>query len=179
MSDHPPISEPAPDNPPDRVAFQLTATAYHEAGHAVMALFLGRPIQKVTVLAGRSQLGDVRLGVCEIQKGRFKASKNVLEDEVLILFAGMVAEARFTGQYCQQGATQDLRAIRRLLDHRAGSESQFERLARRLRDKTEHLLGHEGQAKAVELIAGELVEKRTISGRAVRHLFEHAMKQFS
>ncbi len=158
---------------------QLTATAYHEAGHAVMAVALGRLVQKVTIVPGKSQLGETRLGRCEMKKGRAKASRNLLEDEVLIFYAGMVAEARFTGQYCQPGAQQDLLAIKRLLCERAGSPSQFERLQRRLLDKTEHLLREQGHAHAIELIARELMQKTTISGRAVRHFFEQAMKQVS
>ena len=35
--------------PLDSATKQQAATAYHEAGHAVMALMLGRTIQKVTV----------------------------------------------------------------------------------------------------------------------------------
>ncbi|WP_231756328.1 ATP-dependent metallopeptidase FtsH/Yme1/Tma family protein [Lignipirellula cremea] len=153
------------------------ATAWHEAGHAVMAISLGRLVQKVTIMPGKSQFGVGRLGVCEIGKGRSKASKDQLEDEILILLAGMVAESRFTGEYCQSGASQDLRHVRRLLAQRASSENQLERLQRRLLDKTEHLLGEAGHALAVELIARELLQKTTVSGRAVRHFFEQAIRQ--
>lgn len=177
MNEAPKLSEDAGD-PSDRAAFQLTATAYHEAGHAVMAVSLGRSIQKVTIKPGRSQFGEAQLGVCELKKGRSKRSKDLLEDEVLILFAGMVAEARFTGQYSPQGASQDLRVIGRLLDRRANSPRQIERLQRRLLDKTEHLLHDEGHAQAIEMIAQELIEKTIISGRAVRHFFDQAQKQF-
>lgn len=163
----------------DAAALRLTATAYHEAGHAVMGLSLGRPIHKVTIAPGQLQTGGVRLGACKIQKGRFKASQDWLEDEVLILLAGLVAEAHFTDQHCQQGAAQDLQAVRRLLQSRATNERQLERLERRLLDKAEHLLSDEGHARAIELIAGELLQKETISGRAVRHLFEQALQQFS
>jgi hypothetical protein len=154
-----------------------TATAYHEAGHAVMALSLGRPVHKVTIVPGQ-MLGGIRLGACEIDKRRLKASKAWLEDDVLLLLAGMVAEAHFTGEYCQAGATQDLLIVRRLLQARAANERQLERLQRRLLDKTEHLLSDEGHAKAIELIARELLHKTTISGRAVRHLFEQACQEF-
>ena len=67
----------------------LRATAYHEAGHAVMALALGRPIQKVTIAPNQNYLG-----ACQIQKGRFKPTKDWLEDEMLILFAGMVPKRK-------------------------------------------------------------------------------------
>ncbi len=68
--------------------------------------------------------------------------------------------------------------MRRLLESRASNERQFKRLQQRLLDKTEHLLSDEGHAQAVALIADQLVEKTTISGRAARHFFDQALKQF-
>ncbi|EMI18903.1 cell division protein FtsH [Rhodopirellula maiorica SM1] len=155
----------------------LIATAYHEAGHAVMALSLGRPIDKVTISPRRMQVEGVRLGACKIQKGRTKSTRDWLEDEVLILFAGMVAEAIITGEYCESGAAQDLRTARRLLHTRPGTQQQMERIERRLVDKTAHILSDEGHAQAIKLIAQELLSKVTISGRAVRHFFNMAVKQ--
>ncbi len=166
-------------DPEEAERIQRTATAYHEAGHAVMALSIGRPVQKVTVMPRKTPSGSVRLGVCEMQKGRSKSSKNWIDDDVLILFAGMVSEARFTGQYCRQGASQDLRDIKRLLLHRARDERQLERVQKRLLAKAEHLLNEQGNALAIELIARELIEKGSISGRAVRHFFDLALKQSS
>ncbi|MCA9134727.1 MAG: M50 family metallopeptidase [Planctomycetales bacterium] len=153
---------------------RLAATAYHEAGHAVMALAVGRAVQKVTIVPGNMLGGGVRLGACEMKKGRAKSSHDAVEESVLILLAGMVAEAHFTDRYCPQGAAQDLRAARRLLQGRAASQRQLERLERRLVDKTEHLLSEAGKAKAIESIAAELVQRTTLSGRAVRHLYEQA-----
>jgi len=158
---------------------ELKATAYHEAGHAVMALAVGRNIQKVNITPGKSQLGDSRLGICEIKKGRSRASKDMLEDDVLILFAGMVSEARYTGRYCPMGAAQDLRAISKLLNDRARTERQFEKLQRRMLDKTEHMLDDEENVLAIELIANELMEKLTISGRAAKHFYEQAVRKCS
>lgn len=155
-------------------AQSLMATAYHEAGHAVMALLLGRPIEKVTISPASLQTGGNRLGACKIQKGRTKASQDPLEDEVLILLSGMVAEGHYTHRYCQAGASQDLMNVRRLLATRAPKERQLERLAKRMLNKTEHLLDDEVNRKAIVMIAKELVAKETISGRAVRHLLDAA-----
>ncbi len=167
MSDLEP-NEGKPNDP------KLRATAYHEAGHAVMALALGRAIQKVTIAPNQNYLG-----ACQIQKGRFKPTKDWLEDEMLILFAGMVAEAQVTGRYCPNGAAQDLRGIRRYALMRAGGDRQVERLERRLLDKTEHLLSDAATWKAVEWIAAELLAKENISGRAARHFFDQAEQQAS
>ena len=156
------------------------SVAYHEAGHAVMATIVGRPIQKVTISAANLSTGGLRLGACNIRKGRSKPTKDWLEDEALIFFAGMVAESHVTGHYCERGAGQDLRVIKRLLSQtRATSQRQLEKLERRLLDKTEYLLAEEPHAKAIEMIAGELLEKTTISGRAVVHLYNQAVAQFS
>jgi ATP-dependent Zn protease len=155
---------------------KLTATAYHEAGHAVMALVLGRSIEKVTISPARLQTGGSRLGACRVQKGRFKASKDALEDDVLILLAGMVAESHFTGRYCEEGAAQDLRAVRRLLARRANSDRSIERLTRRLLDRTEHVLRASGHAQAIQTVSRELLQKETITGRAVRHLLTQAVQ---
>lgn len=157
---------------------RLVATAYHEAGHAVVALALGRPIQRVTIVPGKTHAGLASLGQCHIQKGRFRPSKDWLEDEILILFAGMAAEAQVTGDYCTAGAKQDLLAIRRLVESRAGGgERQVARLERRLLDKTEHLLADEANWQAIQRIAAQLLEHQTISGRAARHLYEQAQQQ--
>lgn len=148
------------------------ATAYHEAGHAVMALALGRPVQRVSILPNQ-----IRLGQCEIQKGTFRASKDVLETEILILLGGPAAEARVTGRYCLQGAAQDLRGVRKLVERRAGGSKQIERLERRMLDKAEHLLGQPAIWVATQRIAEELLARTTISGRAARHLFDEALRE--
>jgi len=159
------------------MAFALRATAYHEAGHAVMAMILGRAVQKVTIVPGQSHLGAQRLGACHLQKGKSRGAQDYLEDEVMILLAGMVAESQITGQYCQQGAAQDLRFVRRMLQTRNDGERQIQRLEKRLLSKTEHHLLDTETWKAVEVIAAELIKSQTISGRAVRHLYEQAVKE--
>ena len=143
-----------------------SAVAYHEAGHAVIALILGRPVQLVTVLPDKQ-----RLGRCEFGKGKTKPTDDWLEREILIALAGVAAEARHTGQYCWEGAQQDLRGVQQLAAMRAG-DRKWERLSRRLLSKVEHLLEQPGHWQAVELIAAELIRCGEISGRAARHYFE-------
>ena len=141
-------------------------TAYHEAGHAVVALVLGRPVQRVSVLPDREELGH-----CLFRKGVFRPSEDWLEREILIALGGIAAEARHTGRHDWDGASRDHRYVRRLAGERAG-ERRAERLERRLLAKAEHLLSREGHWRAVELIAAELIRHGAISGRAARHLFE-------
>ena len=149
-----------------------TATAYHEAGHAVIALVLGRPVQRVSI-----QPNQLRLGQCELKKGTFRPSQDALETEILILLGGLAAEARHTGQDGWGGASHELRGVRNLSRMRAATLKQVERLERRLLDKTEHLLNQPANWQAVKLIAEELLKQTTISGRAARHLFDLAIHQ--
>lgn len=165
--------EAVPQQPVDRSVGRI-ATAYHEAGHAVMALLLGRPVEKVTICPQQLQTGGHRLGACRIQKGRSKASADALEDEVLILLSGMVAESYCTGRFSAAGASQDLRIARRLLANRAPQERQLERLIQRLTAKAQHRLSGDVNRRTIILVAEELIQHETISGRAVRHLFQRA-----
>ncbi len=142
------------------------STAYHEAGHAVIAISLGRTVQRVSILPKLQTLGR-----CEFLKGRTRPTEDWLEREILILLAGMAAEARHTGQYSWAGAAQDLQSVKRLATMRAG-ERQYERLQKRMLAKVEHMLDQPENWRAVQLIAAELVRSETISGRAVVHLVE-------
>src|SRR4051812_47558937 len=90
-------------------------TAYHEAGHAVAALALGRPVRYVSVLPGRELLGW-----CEFGKATFRPSEDWLEREILIALAGVAAQARHTGEYDWDGATRDENYARELAIQRAG-----------------------------------------------------------
>ena len=144
------------------------ATAYHEAGHAVVALALERPVHRVSVLPNRE-----RLGQCEFGKGVARPSHDWLEREILIALGGLAAEARHTGTYGFAEADRDLRYVRRLILQRA-SPRQAERLERRMLSKVEDLLADEGHWQAVESIAAELLKLGVISGRAARHLFDRA-----
>ncbi|TWU11118.1 cell division protein FtsH [Allorhodopirellula heiligendammensis] len=172
-----PDSKTPPTQPSPGADDALVATAHHEAGHAVMAVSLGRHIHKVTIAPGKMAFGGTRLGHCEIKKGRAKGVNDRLEDDVLILLAGMVAEARFTGQYCHRGAGRDLDDVANLLCTRAASPRQHETLRRRMIAKTEHILSDDAHVAAIRTIAGELLDKTTISGRAVRHHFQQAQQR--
>ena len=51
------------------------------------------------------------------------------------------------------------------------------RYQQRLLDKVEHLFDQPGVWTAIERVAAELLRNTTISGRAVRYLYEQAVAQ--
>lgn len=144
------------------------ATAYHEAGHAAVALALDRPVHRVSVLPNQELLGK-----CEFRKGVQRPSDDWIETEILISLAGMVAEARHTGRYDREAAGRDLRYARKLMLYRA-SERSLDRFERRMVAKTENLLNDDGVWRAVELMAAELMKLGVISGRAAAHFYRMA-----
>jgi ATP-dependent Zn protease len=147
---------------------EATATAYHEAGHAVVALAVGRPVHKVSIRPKADWLGR-----CEFRKPLVRPSDDWLEDEILIALAGLAAEARHTGTYDRDAAGRDLRYVRKLAAQRA-SERALDRFERRMLAKTENLLADDANWEAVEAIAAELLKLGEISGRAARHLYDRA-----
>ena len=160
-------------------ADERKATAFHEAGHAVMAMILGRSIEKVTIAPANIHTGGQRLGACKIQKGRTKSSNDEVEDQILFLLAGMVAESHYTGCYDPGSASKDLSMVERTLANRARNERHLEKLVTRGLYKTDHLLAGDVAAKAIEFVAADVLKRETISGRAVRQLFQQAEQQFS
>lgn len=147
-------------------------TAYHEAGHAVMALLMGRSLKKVSIIPSQN-----RLGACTFQKGRTKQVQDKLEAEILVLLAGMVAESRKSGRYNVQGASQDLRKVEKLAMTRSGNPRQAEKLIHKMLDKTQHLLSNKAAWSAIKVIASELIEHESLSGRAAQHHLSLAQNQ--
>ena len=69
----------------------------------------------------------------------------------------------------------DLQSVKRLAVMRSG-QGQADKLTRRMMAKTEHILQQPQHWAAIDLIAAELLEKKSISGRTARHHFENTVK---
>lgn len=144
------------------------ATAYHEAGHAVVAVLLGKAVHRVSVVPKWTWAGK-----CEFGPGQHKRAESWIEREVLVSLAGLAAEARHTGSYDRVGAARDLLFVRQTLRHRTTSRG-WERLERRMLSKVEAMLADDVAWNAVTRIAEALLQHGTISGRMVQHLVAEA-----
>jgi cell division protease FtsH len=82
-------------------------TAYHEAGHALVAHFLPNsdPVHKISIIA-RGQAGGYTLKLPKEDKRLY--TKNYFLDEIAVLVAGQLAEKN-TFKETTTGATSDLR----------------------------------------------------------------------
>lgn len=156
---------------PEMPSAEDIATAYHEAGHAVVALALGRAVEKLSIVRN-----SLRLGAVNFSSRRTGRRQDYFENEAMILLAGIISEGRVTGKLNWSGANQDMLQLERMISSRVHQAKAAERLQRRLFDKTEHLLSQSEIWTAVEKIAQSLLQHRSLSGRAARHLFDEANK---
>jgi hypothetical protein len=160
----------------------LEIRAYHEAGHAVVAILRGFDVAVVTI-ARRGRTG----GACAYRftvpsPGRAGAVRRMARAGVAVALAGSVAQDRFalergyvaldprTGApfpLFAAGAEDDEHVAMgfagRLLRSRAGRRA----FLRRMRGSTERLLGRPEAWAAVGELARSLLRRRTLSGASV------------
>ena len=140
-------------------------TAFHEAGHAVMAELCGRLLTEVEIVGDREHTGSV-------QSLSFtpdpEAEAEDIERHLKIILAGTVAEAMVSGRQGWDETSEDLDAAVRLgmrlvddcedvLPLLAGTGADVERDLRR-------------NWSAVEMLVAELLDRKAMTGSEVRKL---------
>ncbi len=161
----------------------LNATAHHEAGHAIMRLKVGLSVRKVSIVPEKE---DNSLGRCE--GSRYPVwfnpeievdtrSRLYIENNVLVLYAGLLAEARFTGRRNHIGASQDYRTAVNLAGYACGSDEELSKYLAWLFCRAKAVIDNNPFFwPAVTDLAADLMNRREISGRQVRSLY-HATVQ--
>ena len=90
----------------------LEQVAYHEAGHAVACVRLGRAFRYATIVPKEDSLGHVLYTSfgASFRPGIDVSSKTerIIDRQVLIALAGMAADRRFVGRRNWRGARSDL-----------------------------------------------------------------------
>jgi ATP-dependent Zn protease len=154
------------------------ATAYHEAGHAAVALHLGRKVLSVDIIHVEEKR---QLGVCHngrtprwfqpefVADGR---TRLLLEKEIMVFLAGHLAERRFTGRRNYVGASRDHSCAADLADYACGSAEQVEAFLAWLEVRTDDTLRMPLVWRVVEAIAAALMEREHLTGRQVRAILQ-------
>jgi ATP-dependent Zn protease len=146
---------------------RLEYTAYHEAGHAVMAFRLGHEITKVTIVPGRGYLGMAKI-----------PHRNYSPDSIRINLAGSLAEALVNqnDEEVHLSARVDWRNARR--STRKFVELGF--IGRREKGILIEELLHETRAlvhrdrEAIAAVAEALLEHKTLTGADIAQIMEAA-----
>ena len=163
MRYHQPMAEELEHVAPSTEAARLTA--FHEAGHAVMAQISGRLLTEVEIVGDGEHAGSVQSRAFPSNP---EAEAEDVERHLKIILAGTVAEAMVSGR---QG-----------WDETSGDLDAAVRLGMRLVDDCEDVLpllegiGADVEQDlrrhwpAVEMLARELLDRKTLTGSEVRKL---------
>jgi ATP-dependent Zn protease len=144
----------------------LQCTAYHEAGHAVMAYRLGYPIKKVTIVKRQGVLGKVEV--------RNQGSP----DDIRIDLAGQLAEALVNSNdvQLQVGSRSDWRNARRsareFVELGFIGDGEKGTLIEELLHETRALVHRDREAIAA--VAEALLEHKTLTGADITQIMEAA-----
>jgi len=142
-------------------------TAYHEAGHAVMAQLCGQQITRVEIVGDADLTGSV-------DSLRFPADpalddgSDAIADRIKCTLAGMVAEAMVSGREDWDEKSEDLdlavRLAMQLVDDCEAVLPYLEALRREIEQELSD------RWVAVELLAIELLHRKALTGSEVRKL---------
>ncbi|HSD20241.1 MAG TPA: hypothetical protein VLC54_09390 [Anaeromyxobacter sp.] len=162
---------------------QLEMRAYHEAGHAVVALLRGFGVTRITIW-GRGKIG----GACEFRfivprRGSIAGTKRVARAAAAVALAGSVAQDRLALEHgyvsvdlrsgmpfplFAPGAEEDRRVAMRFAARIHGDTAARLAFLRRMRASAERQLDDPRIWAAVERLAHRLERARTLKGeRAV------------
>jgi ATP-dependent Zn protease len=150
----------------------LTATAYHEAGHVVAAIELGKSFKYVTIAPGEDSLGHIRTvgwrgATPDIHMD--SRMERRIDSHVLWLLAGMAAEWTHSGRRNWRGAGSDFDyaidvAIHRFPPDTVGKYLDY--MLYRARDFVQTPVNW----KRIEAIAAALLTETRLSARQCREI---------
>jgi hypothetical protein len=155
-----------------RALKRLTATAYHEAGHAVAMAQRYQRFRTVTIEPGDGYLGQVQGPPIPMWILNGSASRHRVtgwyNDQVFILLAGPRAERRITGRSNHRGASGDYAAVADLIVRmNIPDKAQKHYYAYHLATIDAFLATPFWWSK-VEAVAVALLDRRTLSGDEAR-----------
>ena len=144
-------------------------TAFHEAGHAVMAELCGRLLTEVEIVGDREHSGMVH-SLAFPSRGTEGEDSDAIECHLKIMLAGMVAEAMVSGRREWDDSCADLDEAVRLAMKLVDDCEDVLPLLADIRDDLESEL--RARWTAVETLAEELLTRKALTGSEVRNLLQ-------
>jgi hypothetical protein len=158
-------------------------TAYHEAGHAVMAFELGLSIREVTIVpddAGNflGRVTGTPLGPDVMARfAEYDPDRHLVEQLIMFPLAGGIAEQELTGQVENLGDEDDLTNSFDLALRVCGSDEEANLFVEGLWERTRAQIQSPPTWAAVEAVAAALLGQQRLSGRKARAIYRSAQNR--
>jgi hypothetical protein len=168
---------------PRRKLPQLTLTAYHEAGHAVVSFLLGDRVKQIAIAGDLEAEGHNVRG--KPRKPSAAMIQHLVERNVMICFAGPISEGRASGRtmhafrrqgkvYFPTGGMDDLDKSYGIVAKFNGGEEETDAHFLWLWLRTEAVLHGPENWYLVEKLAASLLEHRRLGERRLRGILQAA-----
>jgi ATP-dependent Zn protease len=159
------------------------ATAYHEAGHAVVAFTLNRAFRRISIIQDEETLGHVLY-----RKWHKKFDPNGMEPDrarlpiekaIMTAYAGHEAEYNFTGRHNHIGSDFDSRQAADFATYIIDDwEKELPAFLTWLRIRTRNILQAPAHWRAVEVLAEALLEKEEIGATEAKQIIIRGMQMW-
>jgi hypothetical protein len=158
------------------------ATAYHEAGHAVVTFWLGLRLRSLTIVPDLTQgstgschhssLGLRGVDYSPSDKNRLRAERGII-----VALAGMEAQRRFRPRSVRHyHAWHDYRNAVDLASYFFGDADVLTQFMKFMVARTQHLLGESGVWDCVRTVADALLKQPTMIGHEVEALIRSSLR---
>lgn len=169
---------------------QIERTAYHEAGHAVMAYLRKRRLTGVTIVCTEQRLGECSMAKWPKTDVEYFETGEITEDDtprgrtrretlIMIYYAGVIAEEILTSKITKRevlGASGDLLYVEGLMGRMwMPNTLQAEHYLLWLWYRTKGLLEIPMYWAAVDTLAATLLDRKKLGGRKARETIDQAM----
>ena len=157
----------------EREQKRLEATAYREAGHAVMAHTLGVPMHGASIVPKGGSLGHVRFKkpgrlILEEMSGEVTPrAQDGIERNIQVAYAGRLTEKMYSGRDNRAGGWSDYGEMADLALCACSSPGEARAFLKWLELRAAAHLGTRRFKVAVEAVARELLARKTLTGREI------------
>jgi ATP-dependent Zn protease len=161
--------------------YSIKLTAYHEAGHAVVAYYVHRRIRHLSIIPREDDLGHMLQGKGpDLKSAEWETStrtRDRLEESAMISWGGDAAEYILTNRKkYRPGSMSDIHNVIGYLSKICPESDALSAYVDWLWYCTRNLLREEYQWLAVEALATELIEHHYIGSTRARQIIKKAIE---
>lgn len=162
-----------------RRGISIKRTAYHEAGHAVMAYNLRLRIRHATIIPEEEYLGRVKHsagGSIHPEWESGPTTRTEIERRAIVALSGNVAEYLLTGRRYMVGSEGDYQTVVNLLSYLAGPE-ETGKYIEWLWYRTKGILAIDYWWLAIQRLAEELLKHHYLKSKRIREIIRLAIDE--